>query len=56
VIFAVFFWSFLWGTPGAVIGVPITIAILTLCEHSDSTPWIAMLLSGTPSPPAQDDR
>jgi AI-2 transport protein TqsA len=56
VIFAVFFWSFLWGIPGAVIGVPITIAILALCEHSDSTRWIAMLLSGTPSPPAQDDR
>src|SRR5262249_19136103 len=39
VIFAVFFWSFLWGIPGAVIGVPITIAILTLCEHSASTRW-----------------
>jgi AI-2 transport protein TqsA len=53
VIFAVFFWSFLWGIPGALIGVPITIAILTLCEHSDSTRWIAMLLSGTPSPPSR---
>jgi len=53
VIFAVFFWSFLWGIPGALIGVPITIAILTLCEHSDSTQWIAMLLSGTPSPPSR---
>jgi AI-2 transport protein TqsA len=47
VIFAVFFWSFLWGIPGALIGVPITIALLTLCEHSDSTRWIATLLSGT---------
>jgi predicted PurR-regulated permease PerM len=53
VIFAVFFWSFLWGIPGALIGVPITIAILTLCEHSDSTRWIAMLLSSTPSPPSR---
>jgi predicted PurR-regulated permease PerM len=50
VIFAVFFWSFLWGIPGALIGVPITIALLTLCEHSDSTRWIATLLSGTPAP------
>jgi len=56
VIFAVFLWSFLWGIPGALIGVPITIAILTVCEHSDSTRRIAMLLSGTPSPPAQADR
>jgi len=47
VIFAVFFWSFLWGIPGALIGVPITIALLTLCEHSESMRWLATLLSGT---------
>jgi AI-2 transport protein TqsA len=46
VIFAVFFWSFLWGIPGAFIGVPVTIAILTLCELSPSSRWIATLLSG----------
>jgi AI-2 transport protein TqsA len=56
VIFAVFFWSFLWGIPGALIGVPITIAILTLCEHSESTKWIAMLLSGTSPPPPRSLR
>jgi predicted PurR-regulated permease PerM len=39
VVFAVFFWSFLWGIPGAFIGVPITIAILTLCKHHPSTRW-----------------
>jgi len=48
VIFAVFFWSFLWGIPGAFIGVPVTIAILTLCELSPSSRWIATLLSGKP--------
>ena len=53
VIFAVFFWSFLWGIPGALIGVPITIAMLTICEHSESTRWIAMLLSGKSSTSAQ---
>ena len=46
-VFAVFFWSFLWGIPGAFIGVPITIAILTLCKHYPSTRWIATLLSGS---------
>jgi predicted PurR-regulated permease PerM len=56
VIFAVFFWSFLWGIPGALIGVPITIAILTLCEHSESTKWIAMLLSSTSTPPTRSQR
>ena len=33
VLFAVFFWAFLWGLPGAFIGVPIVIAALTLCEQ-----------------------
>jgi AI-2 transport protein TqsA len=46
VLFAVFFWTFLWGLPGAFIGVPIVIACLTLCEQRESTRWIAALLSG----------
>jgi AI-2 transport protein TqsA len=46
VLFAVFFWAFLWGLPGAFIGVPIVIACLTLCEQGESTRWIAALLSG----------
>ncbi len=46
VLLAVFFWAFLWGIPGAFIGVPIVIAILTLCEEHESTRWIATLLSG----------
>jgi AI-2 transport protein TqsA len=48
VIFAVFFWSFLWGIPSAFIGVPVTIAILTLCELSPSSRWIATSRSGKP--------
>jgi len=46
VLFAVFFWSFLWGIAGAFIGVPIIIAILTVCEKHESTEWVASLLSG----------
>jgi AI-2 transport protein TqsA len=46
VLFAVFFWAFLWDLPGAFIGVPIVIAALTLCEQRESTRWIATLLSG----------
>jgi AI-2 transport protein TqsA len=48
VVFAVFFFGFLWGMPGAFLGVPILIAILTLCAHYPSTSWIATLLSGKP--------
>jgi AI-2 transport protein TqsA len=46
ILFAVFFWSFLWGIPGAFIGVPIVIALLTVCEQHESTRWVPMLLSG----------
>jgi AI-2 transport protein TqsA len=49
VLFAVFFWTFLWGLFGAFIGVPIAIAALTFCAHYPSTRWIADLLGG-PSP------
>ncbi|ACA15347.1 protein of unknown function UPF0118 [Methylobacterium sp. 4-46] len=47
VVFAVFLWTFLWGIAGAFIGVPITIAGLTICEQFPSSRWIAELL-GSP--------
>jgi AI-2 transport protein TqsA len=50
VLFAVFFWTFLWGIAGAFIGVPIVIAALTLCEQHPSTRWIADLLDGSEQP------
>ncbi|WP_045837749.1 AI-2E family transporter [Hyphomicrobium sp. 99] len=43
VLFAVFFWTFLWGLTGAFIGVPIVISILTLCEQHPSTHWVVDL-------------
>jgi predicted PurR-regulated permease PerM len=46
VLFAVFFGSFLWGIAGAFIGVPILIAVLTICDGHASTKWIAVLMSG----------
>jgi AI-2 transport protein TqsA len=46
ILFAVFFWSFLWGIPGAFIGVPIVIAFLTICDEHKSSKWVARLLSG----------
>ncbi len=50
VLFAVFFWAFLWGVPGAFIGVPILIAVVTFCEHSRSGRWVATLLGARPDP------
>lgn len=48
VLFAVFFWSFLWGVVGAFIGVPILIATLTICAQNPSSRWLATLLGGQP--------
>jgi predicted PurR-regulated permease PerM len=46
VLFAIFFWTFMWGLFGTFIGVPITIAILTFCAQHPSSRWIADLLGG----------
>jgi predicted PurR-regulated permease PerM len=44
---AFFFWAFLWGIPGAFVGIPVTIALLTICEQSPSLRWVARLLSAS---------
>lgn len=44
VLFGIFFWTFLWGIAGAFLGVPIMIAILTICEQHPSSRWVADLL------------
>jgi AI-2 transport protein TqsA len=38
-------WDFLWGMPGAFIGLPATIALFTIWEQNPSTRWIANLMS-----------
>ena len=48
VLFAVFFFAFLWGLAGTFIGVPIVIAILTLCRQFPSSRWVAELFGETP--------
>lgn len=44
VLFAIFFWTFLWGLFGTFIGVPMAIAILTFCSQHPSSRWVADLL------------
>ena len=51
VVFSVFFWSFMWGLPGAFIGVPLMLAFLVICEHYPSTRWVSVLLSVRPPQP-----
>jgi predicted PurR-regulated permease PerM len=52
VLLAVFFGSFLWGIPGAFIGVPVLIAALTICQQFPTSRWVADLLSGRDPGPA----
>jgi len=47
VLFAIFFWTFLWGILGTFIGVPIALAILAFCDQHPASRWIADLLGGS---------
>ena len=46
VLVAVFLGAFLWGIPGALIGVPAMILALSLCAQFEGSRWVADLLSG----------
>lgn len=46
VMFMVFLWSLLWGLTGAFIGVPVLVAVLTVCRRVPSMRWLTVLLSG----------
>lgn len=50
VIFSIFFWGIVWGIPGAFIGVPLTIALVTICGHFHETCWITRILAPPPMP------
>lgn len=49
VLFAVFFWTWLWGLAGAFIGVPVVIAILTFCGLHPSSRWVTEVFGTTPA-------
>ena len=44
VVVSIFFWGLVWGVPGAFIGVPLTIALITGCARFENTRWFAQLL------------
>ncbi|MEO1985690.1 MAG: AI-2E family transporter [Martelella sp.] len=50
VVFSIFFWTFMWGLFGTFLGVPITIALLTVCENIPSLHWVAAILGGKSRP------
>ena len=49
-ILALSFWGFLWGVPGAFLAVPLTLMLMMVFAHFESTRWIAVLLSNDGHP------
>lgn len=56
---SVIFWGWVWGIPGALIGIPLTTGIVVFCRHGESTRWLAQLLEhhtdDEPAEPARDE-
>ena len=51
--FSLAFWGWVWGIPGAVIGESLTVTLLTVCHHFESSRWIPDLIArrkGTTEP------
>jgi predicted PurR-regulated permease PerM len=48
VLFAIVFWGWLWGIGGALLGVPIMVALVIVLDDHPPTRWIAALLARTP--------
>ena len=53
VLFAVFFFTWLWGLAGAFIGVPIAIAVLTLCQEHPASRWVSEVFGAGAAEPAE---
>ena len=45
VLASVVFWGWVWGIPGALLGVPITIGAVIATDHFPQTRWIARMLA-----------
>lgn len=50
ILLALLFWGWLWGVAGALLAVPMTIAILAIFNHVPALRGIALLLSNQPAP------
>jgi AI-2 transport protein TqsA len=48
IIVALLFWGWVWGVAGALLAVPLTAALVIVCQHFKSTEWIAKLLAREP--------
>lgn len=55
VLSSVVFWGWVWGIPGALIAVPLTIGIVLVCREFESTRWVATMLAEVPDEGEQPD-
>ena len=49
VLVSIVFWGWIWGIPGALLGVPIMVGVVIACDHYPATRWIARLLVADPA-------
>ena len=55
VLFLVLLWGWLWGGFGALLAVPITVAVVIVAAHFESSRWIALLLADPNHDPPWED-
>jgi predicted PurR-regulated permease PerM len=53
VILAAFFWTWLWGAPGLVLAIPLTVCLVVLGRHLPQLAFLTTLLGDEPIPPPQ---
>jgi AI-2 transport protein TqsA len=49
VLVSIVFWGWVWGIPGALLGVPIMVGVVIVCDHLPATRWIARFLVAEPA-------
>jgi predicted PurR-regulated permease PerM len=54
VLFSIVLWAWMWGPVGALLGVPLTVAIVIACDHFEETRWISALLTDVRDDEADD--
>lgn len=52
VLVSIVFWGWVWGIPGALLGVPIMVGVVIACDHYPATRWIARFLVAEPESPS----
>jgi predicted PurR-regulated permease PerM len=61
VLLSIVFWAWVWGPPGALLGVPATLCVIIACRQSPRLRWVAVLLAtdeshrDSPDEPSDDE-